>query len=136
MAYDALIFLVLKSSGSAFENFHLCEYTTLVPVSDRIFSTAVATNYNFEKITKDLSIEKLDMLGKSYDFEAIAKNVRDATIQTFAEDESASVQARTCSPFILHHSKLILCVRGFTGHGVQDRRDGAERKSSNREHYV
>lgn len=85
--------LVLKSSGSAFENFHLCEYTTLAPASDRIFSTAVATNYNFGKITKDLSIEELDTLGKLYDFDRIAKNVRDTTIRTFAEDESASVQA-------------------------------------------
>ena len=61
--------------------------TTLAPVSDRIFSTAVATNYNFEKITKGLGIEKLYTLGKLYDFHRIAKNVRDTTIQTFAEGE-------------------------------------------------
>ncbi|KAF8340436.1 uncharacterized protein EI90DRAFT_3285834 [Cantharellus anzutake] len=85
--------LVLKSSGSAFENFHLCEYTTLQPVSDRIFSTAVALHYNFGKITKGLTIENLAALGQEYDFELAASNVRVATIQTFAEDESASVQA-------------------------------------------
>ena len=86
------------------------KYTTLAPVSDRIFSTAVATNYNFGKITKDLSIEKLDTLGKLHDFDRIAKNVRDTTIQTFAEDESASVQARICSPSVLRPPHLILRV--------------------------
>ena len=51
-----------------------------------------------------------DTLGKLYDFNGITKNVRDTTIRTFADDESASVQARICSPSILLPSHLRVCA--------------------------
>ena len=41
---------MLKSSGSAFENFVRDEFTTLVEVNDRIFSTAVDMQYTFSPI--------------------------------------------------------------------------------------
>jgi urate oxidase len=41
---------VLKSTGSAFENFVRDEYTTLGEVDDRIFSTAVELEYEFAPI--------------------------------------------------------------------------------------
>ncbi|KAF8300125.1 uricase [Clavulina sp. PMI_390] len=86
--------LVLKSSGSAFENFHVDEYTTLKPVSDRIFSTAVDTEYTLEIPPSELvTIEGLAKLGETVGYRTIAKNVKAATLETFAIDESASVQA-------------------------------------------
>ena len=39
--------LVIKTTGSAFENFVRDEFTTLVEVNDRIFSTAVDLEYTF-----------------------------------------------------------------------------------------
>lgn len=42
---------VLKSTGSAFENFLRDEYTTLGEVDDRIFSTAVDMSYTFQEIS-------------------------------------------------------------------------------------
>lgn len=39
--------LVLKSTGSAFHGFYKDEFTTLKPVGDRIFSTAVECNCEF-----------------------------------------------------------------------------------------
>jgi hypothetical protein len=41
---------VLKSAGSAFENFWTDEHTTLVPVNDRIFSTSIDLTYTFADI--------------------------------------------------------------------------------------
>ena len=85
----------MKSTGSAFEGFIRDEYTTLAEVSDRIFSTAVATSYSFPIIgseSEPLSIANLTAIKEKYDFEGVAKNVKLATLETFAEDESASVQ--------------------------------------------
>jgi hypothetical protein len=42
--------LVLKSTGSAFENFVRDEYTTLAEVNDRIFSTAIDLSYTFGEV--------------------------------------------------------------------------------------
>ncbi|KAG8961551.1 hypothetical protein FRC03_005272 [Tulasnella sp. 419] len=85
--------LVLKSSGSAFENFLRDEYTTLIEVSDRIFSTAVDYDYNFILPDEHLTIEGLKKLGEISRFEQVAASARQITLDTFATDESASVQA-------------------------------------------
>ena len=83
----------LKSTGSAFENFHLCEYTTLAPVNDRIFSTSVESKYTLTApASEEISIGGLGKLGEKYGYATIAKNVKAATLETFAVDESASVQ--------------------------------------------
>ncbi|KAG2017363.1 uricase [Coprinopsis cinerea AmutBmut pab1-1] len=97
--------LVLKSSGSAFENFWTDEYTTLVPVDDRIFSTSVDLSYTFKgvKLVAPQDDKKLEFQiplnkgdegydGSVWD-EDVPKRTRDATLQIFALDESASVQA-------------------------------------------
>lgn len=90
--------LVLKSSGSAFEGFLQDEYTTLKPVADRIFSTAVEAEYTLSVPAGEMvAIEKLGELGKTVGYRTIAKNVKDATLETFAVDESASVQVRAFS---------------------------------------
>ena len=85
---------VLKSSGSAFEGFITDEYTTLKPVSDRIFSTAVDASYTLTPPPSSLlTISNLSQLGSLFNYITIAQKVRTATIETFASDESASVQA-------------------------------------------
>ncbi|PVF97217.1 putative urate oxidase [Serendipita vermifera] len=86
--------LVLKSSGSAFENFLKDEYTTLVPVSDRIFSTSVDLQYTFT--IPSLSFGTMDKVGTvdvEAQFNKVAASAKETTLEVFATDESASVQA-------------------------------------------
>jgi len=85
--------LVLKSSGSAFENFWKDEYTTLVPVSDRILSTAIEYEYSITLPRAPLTIDGLGEVGKKAKFSEVAANARKVTLDLFATDESASVQA-------------------------------------------
>ena len=93
---------VLKTSGSAFENFVKDEYTTLVPVNDRIFSTSVDLSYTFSPVPLvapqqenklDFSVpEGADLIGGAWDGEGVAERARKITLEVFATDESASVQ--------------------------------------------
>lgn len=77
--------LVLKTTGSAFHGFYRDEYTTLQDTYDRIFSTAVDCKWKFT--SNDLNtLRKID-------FKNIHAGVRQITCDTFAKDESASVQA-------------------------------------------
>jgi len=94
--------LVLKTSGSAFENFLKDEFTTLVPVNDRIFSTSVDLSYTFSPVLlsapKDekkleFSVPDGDLIGGVWDGEGVAKRARKITLDVFATDDSASVQA-------------------------------------------
>lgn len=82
--------LVLKTTGSSFENFIRDEWTTLPEASDRILSTSIECWYNIDLPTS-LELESLPKL--SIDFPALSKSVRAITLETFASDESASVQA-------------------------------------------
>ncbi|KAL8982200.1 MAG: hypothetical protein Q9205_003218 [Flavoplaca limonia] len=79
--------LVLKSTGSAFHGFIRDEYATLPEVSDRILSTEVDCGWSWDTFTnlKDVqaAVPKFD------DAWNIAKTI---TLETFAKDESASVQ--------------------------------------------
>ncbi|KAJ3874895.1 uricase [Lentinula edodes] len=95
--------LVLKSSGSSFTSFIRDEYTLLKEVDDRIFSTSVDLNYTFApiSISPPKDEKKLDIVIPALD-QAEAGSVWDATVldrartitlEVFAEDESASVQA-------------------------------------------
>jgi len=83
--------LVLKSTGSAFENFIRDEHTTLVEVNDRIFSTSVDLTYSFSPIA--LVTEGLGALEPAMEFEKVFNSARDITLEIFAIDDSASVQA-------------------------------------------
>jgi len=85
--------LVLKSSGSAFENFHVDDFTTLVPVSDRILSTAVDYEYTIKLPAGNLTIDGLAKLGEGAKFTQVAASAKKITLDLFATDESASVQA-------------------------------------------
>lgn len=107
--------LVLKSSGSAFENFVRDEFTTLVEVNDRIFSTAVDLQYTFSPISlgqHDSLLETLSSLKKSYTFDEVASRAREITLDIFATDESASVQAtlyKMASLIVSEHANVVKC---------------------------
>lgn len=63
-------------------------------MSDRVFSTAVDASYTLTPPpTSLLTISNLSQLGSSFSYATIAQKVKAATIETFALDESASVQA-------------------------------------------
>ncbi|KAG8896428.1 hypothetical protein FRB99_008893 [Tulasnella sp. 403] len=85
--------LVLKSSGSAFEDFYVDEFTTLTPVSDRILSTAIDYEYTINLPAGNLTIDGLAKLGEEVRFKEVAESARQVTLDLFATDESASVQA-------------------------------------------
>lgn len=96
---------VLKTSGSAFENFWRDELTTLVAVQDRIFSTSVTATYTIPLPPNlPLSIDNIPLIAKELNFPEIADKVRQDTIEVFATDESASVQAtlyNTCQKVLV-----------------------------------
>lgn len=94
-------FLVLKSTGSAFNSFIRDEYTTLVEVDDRILSTAIDVSYTFAPfdVTAPTDEKKLEFTvaadveleGGVWDPE-VSERARNVTMKVFADDESASVQ--------------------------------------------
>lgn len=97
-----LFLLVLKSTGSAFENFIRDEHTTLPEVNDRIFSTAVDLKYTFAPfaVPANTSLDSFKVAdefsagGTAWEGNAVVALARTATLEVFAEDESASVQVR------------------------------------------
>ncbi|KAL9714546.1 hypothetical protein Ac2012v2_002860 [Leucoagaricus gongylophorus] len=97
--------LVLKSTGSRFEGFVNDEFTTLIPVHDRIFSTSIDLTYTFKPFTVHHKMswegipipvreeeEEEEEEGGVWD-EHVASRVRKTTMEVFAMDDSASVQA-------------------------------------------
>ncbi|KAM6503997.1 uricase [Amanita muscaria] len=92
--------LVLKSTGSAFSGFIRDEYTTLAEVEDRILSTAVDLTYTFRPVAIPAPRDEAKLVfdvpeakkGSLWD-EKVGERVRKATLEIFAKDESASVQA-------------------------------------------
>ncbi|KAI0668033.1 uricase [Trametes maxima] len=96
--------LVLKTTGSAFESFVRDEYTTLVEVNDRIFSTSIDLTYRFAPLNIpapadgegkvfDLALSPEQAKGTPWDGDSVAAAARGITLEVFAIDESASVQA-------------------------------------------
>ncbi|CAH7676351.1 hypothetical protein BY996DRAFT_4586091 [Phakopsora pachyrhizi] len=107
--------LVLKSTGSGFENFIRDKWTTLNEVSDRILSTSIDCSYEIDlrensSLRKGAPIEDNDGLG--IDFKELDQSVRETTLETFANDKSASVQAtvfKMCR-IILNDQRHIRCI--------------------------
>ena len=102
-----VVFTVLKSTGSAFENFVRDEYTTLAEVDDRIFSTAVDLMYTYGEVAVRLPRDegRLDFGEQNFDRNGaeevyawedakVGARTREITMDVFAHDESASVQVR------------------------------------------
>ncbi|KAG0705795.1 hypothetical protein DFH29DRAFT_904847 [Suillus ampliporus] len=94
--------LVLKSGGSAFHGYIRDEYTTLVEVDDRILSTSVDLAYTFAplSLSSPSDLKKLNFTipedlapGGIWDADNVAIRARNATLDIFALDASASVQA-------------------------------------------
>ncbi|KAK4052312.1 hypothetical protein OIO90_004393 [Microbotryomycetes sp. JL221] len=83
--------LVLKSTGSSFEDYVVDKFTTLKPVNDRIFSTAVDCSYTIPLSPSATTPSSLPNL--SIDFNHIYNSVLTTTLETFAQHDSASVQA-------------------------------------------
>ncbi|KAI4267866.1 MAG: hypothetical protein L6R38_008062 [Xanthoria sp. 2 TBL-2021] len=79
--------LVLKSTGSAFHGFIRDEYATLPEVSDRILSTEVDCGWAWETFPTLKDVE-----AAVPKFDDAWNSARQITIETFAKDESASVQ--------------------------------------------
>ncbi|GHJ85793.1 hypothetical protein NliqN6_2195 [Naganishia liquefaciens] len=86
--------LVLKTAGSSFTNFHRDQYTTLQEVDDRLFSTSVDLKYDVQLPPNvPLTIANIGKVDKFVDFQKTYEKTRQATLEVFATDESASVQA-------------------------------------------
>ncbi|KAL8849029.1 MAG: hypothetical protein Q9221_005990 [Calogaya cf. arnoldii] len=79
--------LVLKSTGSAFHGFIRDEYATLPDVSDRILSTEVDCGWAWDTFPTLKDVE-----AAVPKFDDAWDSARKITIETFAKDESASVQ--------------------------------------------
>jgi urate oxidase len=80
--------LVLKSTGSAFYGHIKDKYTLLPDVYDRIFSTEVTMSYDWRLFKNLEDIKRIASI-----FDTAFEGVKDATLSTFATDDSASVQA-------------------------------------------
>ncbi|KAF9496863.1 uricase [Pleurotus eryngii] len=92
--------LILKSSGSSFTNFIRDGYTTLQEVDDRIFSTSIDLSYTFSAISipspsDEAKLEFVIPQGSGGDVwdEGVSSRARKITLDVFAADSSASVQA-------------------------------------------
>lgn len=79
--------LVLKSTGSAFYGFHRDEYTRLPEVWDRILSTEVESTWHWKSFS-DLESVRKDVPK----FDKAWEDARKITLETFAKEESPSVQ--------------------------------------------
>ncbi|KAF2843313.1 urate oxidase UaZ [Patellaria atrata CBS 101060] len=79
--------LVLKSTGSAFYGFHRDEYTQLPETWDRILSTEVDAAWQWKMFPSIPAVK--DAVAK---FDPAFQSVTKITTDTFAKDNSASVQ--------------------------------------------
>lgn len=83
---------ILKSTGSKFVDFHQCDYTTLKPTSNRILSTDIDCIWTFDS-KKIGSIKNIYRLADQGVFDDTASKVLKITLERFAIENSASVQA-------------------------------------------
>ncbi|KAG2116868.1 hypothetical protein BD769DRAFT_1485253 [Suillus cothurnatus] len=92
----------VESSGSAFYGYIQDEFTTLPEVDDRVLSTSVDLTYTFAPLSLssptddkklDFTVPESFALGSVWDAVNVATRARNATLDIFALDASASVQA-------------------------------------------
>lgn len=83
---------VLKSTGSMFHGYNKCEYTTLKETNDRILSTDVDASWTWipGKVTTLAQVQALADQGQ---FDTAFNLARNVTLEVFALENSASVQA-------------------------------------------
>lgn len=83
---------VLKSTGSMFYGYNKCDFTTLQPTTDRILSTDIDAKWEFD--SKFIgSIENVEKLANEGLFDQVYQAARKITLDTFALENSPSVQA-------------------------------------------
>lgn len=83
---------VLKSTGSMFYGYNVCDYTTLKPTKDRILSTDVDASWTFDR--KQIgTIDQLLAFADKGLFDFAYDSARKVTLDLFALENSASVQA-------------------------------------------
>ncbi len=70
--------VILKTAQSGFEGFLRDEFTTLPETADRLFGTALRTEWSYTD--------------HALDFETVRSTIREAMLKTFAEHDSKSVQ--------------------------------------------
>ncbi|KAH3901759.1 urate oxidase [Saccharomycodes ludwigii] len=83
---------VLKSTNSMFYGYNVCEYTTLKPTKDRILSTDIFATWEWSS-QKLGSLESIRDGCKDDIFNNTYYQARDITLDIFAKENSASVQA-------------------------------------------
>lgn len=83
---------VLKSTGSMFVNYNVCDYTTLKPTTDRILSTDIDCVWEFDN-KKLKSIKDVYKLADAGVFDYTRSKVLKITLDRFALENSPSVQA-------------------------------------------
>lgn len=102
--------LVLKSSGSSFEDFIRDKWTTLPEVSDRILSTAVDCRCALQLAPLPHSLLATSALSNiQIDFKQLRESIREITLKTFANHESPSVQTtlyRMCLLILSTHDEI------------------------------
>ncbi|BFZ54852.1 hypothetical protein PYCC9005_001889 [Savitreella phatthalungensis] len=99
--------LVLKSTGSAFNGFWRDEWTTLPDVADRIFSTQVSLTFRWAPFNTFNQV-----LQYAPTFLQANTHARQTTLDTFATDNSASVQAtlfKMCEAIIARFCGISEC---------------------------
>jgi len=79
---------VLKSTGSQFHGFLRDEFTTLKETWDRILSTDVTADWQWRRFSSLPEVK-----ANAHKFNTAWTVARNTTLKTFAEDNSASVQA-------------------------------------------
>ena len=75
-------FTVLKSTGSAFKDFLVDEYTTLQPTEDRVMATSLVATWRYDETC----------LADGFDFDAAYDAVKAAMVEQFATVHSYALQ--------------------------------------------
>lgn len=83
---------VLKSTGSMFHGYHNCEYTSLKETWDRIMSTDVDATWTWIP-AKVATVAQVQAMADKGEFDNTFKLARTVTLELFALENSASVQA-------------------------------------------
>ena len=74
---------VLKSTGSMFYGYNVCDYTTLQPTKDRILSTDVDASWTFDP-TQIATLD--DILSQPKLFDTTYNTARDVTLELFCKE--------------------------------------------------
>lgn len=83
---------VLKSTNSQFHGYNICDFTTLKPTTDRILSTDIDAVWEYDA-KKIGSISAISTLADEGVFDKTYDAARELTLNRFAIENSASVQA-------------------------------------------